>query len=39
MSLDDLRGYDRVLDPKEVYELFLMGKRRADFLNGETPSR
>jgi len=35
LSLDDFRAYDRVLDAKEVYELYRMGARRAEHLSRE----
>jgi len=38
LSLDDFRAYDRVLDAKEVYELYRMGARRAEHLSREAGS-
>jgi lysophospholipase L1-like esterase len=33
MSMDDFRAYSRALTAEEVYELYRLGARRAEFLN------
>ena len=33
ISLDDFRAYNRALTPEEIYELYRLGARRAEFLN------
>ena len=37
MSIDDFRGYNRVLTSREVYELYRLGARRAEYLSLPTP--